>query len=144
MFRKLLVNKKNKIVVSIVLLAIMIGIIILVLSNNKETDGKGANTKIEQGQEDTDIQDDKSNTNVDDKKDVQESGGTSLEVLEPDEVAPEDFSDASGAWGNTSDSNTQTGNTTDNTDTTEDKGQDENKEDDDDILEDNIDWGNIY
>ncbi len=142
MFRKLLSNKKILFVTLAVILVLIVGSIILVTQNAKETGEKNFGTKTEQDEKDE-------NSNKGDK----EEAGLGLEVLEPDKVLPENSSNASGTWGDASDSNTQTGNSdmNDTTDKAEDKKPNEDKEnevdtpeDDEDILEDNITWGDIY
>ena len=144
MFKQLLTNKKIVIVVLAVILALIVGIVILVTPNTKGTGNKDFDTKTEQSKEDANSKDDEKQTD-------KEGGSTGLEILEPDEVVPEDSSNASGSWGNTSNSNTQTGNTTEKTDKTEEQKPNENQKDEDDksetvqdILEDDISWGNIY
>ena len=143
MLRKLLANKKIMIVAAALLLTLCVGILILVTPNTKKTGGENPGSTTEQSKEDADSQNDK------------EKEGTGLEVLKPDEIVPEDSSDASGSWHNTSGSNAQT----DNTDKTDEPEQPENnnpngedKEDDSnvpekdkDILKDDVHWeGNFY
>lgn len=152
--KKLLTNQKIMIVALAVLLALIVGIVILVTPNSKDTGGKDTNSKTEQSKDDADSQDDKKKTDASSGEDDGGNDGSRLEVLEPDEVAPENSSDASGSWEDTSHSNSQTGNTntTDKTDQTEDNNPNEtDKEDDGDepekdenILKDDINWGDIY
>lgn len=150
MLNKLLANRKVVIVAIALLLAVCVGVIILVTSNSKETGGKDTNTKTEQGKEHVDLWDDNN-----------EDDDTGLEVLEPNQVSPEDSSDVSGSWGDESESNIQNGdkNITDKTDDTNKRDEqtpsdnpnqtdkednDEEPEKDEDILEDDITWGDIY
>ena len=133
-------KKKLKIVVIALLLVLIAGVIIFGTSNSKQTGGKNTDNITEQSKENADYQDDK------------ENDGSGLEVLKPDEVFPEDSSDASGSWGDTSESNTLTGNKTNKTDEIENGNQNEEDkenngeepEKDEDILEDDITWGDIY
>ena len=134
MLNKLLANKKVVITIVAILLAICVGAVIMVSFHSKETDGKKPGTETEQGREDTD-----------------DSG---LEVLKPDEVDPENSSDASGSWENEPNSGTQTdssntGNETDKVPSNDNvennqENKDEEQEKEEDILEDDILWGDIY
>ena len=139
MFRKLLTNKRILIVLSAVILVLIAGTLILVTSDFKENDRKNTDSKTEQSTED-----------IDSKKD---EDGNGLNVLEPDEIDPEDSTNASGSWKNTSNFDAQSGNNdkTEKDNQTESKNPSEDKEDDsenvdkqDDVLEDDISWGNIY
>ena len=138
MFKQLLTNKKIVIVALAVVLALIIGIMILVITDKKETGGKDSDIKTEQSEEDANSKNDNEQEQSNDRGD--DSAG--LEILEPDEIATEDSSEASGSWGNESNSNAQTGDS--NTyDKTEDEKHDK-PEKNQDILQDDIDWGNIY
>lgn len=148
MFKQLLNNKKIVIVAIAVLLALIVGIAILVTPNTKDTGGKDTDTKTEQSKENADSQDDKEETDASSEEDNTDNQSSGLEVLKPDEVAPENSSDASGPWDKESESNTQTGNTntTDNKNPSEAEKEDDVDESEKDkgILKDDIDWGNIY
>lgn len=150
MLNKILANKKIVIATITLLLALCVGIIIFVASNTKDNGGKNIDTETEQSKEEENSKDE---ADANDKED----GESGLEVLKPDEVSPENSSDTLGSWDNTSDSGTQSGNTNTNvnTDKTDDQNQDSNSNDsdegdgeepekDEDILEDDITWGNIY
>lgn len=141
MLNQLITNKKIITVVLALILALVVGIAILVTPNTEETGVDNPSTKTEQGKEETDFKDDK------------EDDSSELELLEPDEIAVEDSSDASGSWEKESGSDTQTGTseTTDDTDKTEDNTPEEDKKDEGDnpekdqnILKDDISWGDIY
>lgn len=147
MHNKLLANKKIMIVVVSLLLVLCVSVIILVTSDSKETGGKDTDTRTEQNKEDADFKDD--------KDEADENDNSGLEVLKPDEILLEDSFDASGSWGDTQEPNTQTRdkNNTDKIDQTESEnlydgenmkndGEDPGK--DEDILEDDIIWGDIY
>ena len=127
--KELLTNKKVIIVACIIVLALIVGGVILVTKDSKKTGNKDTDTKTEQNNE---------NMDANDKND----NGEGLEVLEPNEVAPEDSSSTSGSWGDELGTNTQTGNTNP---TPSDQPNDTAKEEKDkDILEDDIAYGNIY
>ena len=129
--KQLLTNKKLVIVAIAVLLALIIGIIILVLPHSETGEGNHLTVPEEE-----------------------------LEILEPDEVAPEDSTDVSGTWGDETESSTQESNTDskeqnktevqnqgnssndENEEKNETVGNESEKEDG--ILKDSIDWGNIY
>lgn len=133
MLRRIQTNKKITLVVAL-FLALCVGIIVAVMSECNESKNTNFDIKAEQDKEhkkDADVYND---TEV----------NRGLEVLKPDEVAAEDSSNASGTWGNEAESNTQTG--TEETDRTENKKpNDEDTEvKDEDILEDDIIWGDIY
>ena len=136
MLQKLLANKKMVVVVVILFFILCIGVIIWETSGSKETDKSNSGVNKEQEKED--------------KNDTQ-----GLEVMKPNEVAPEDSSDASGFWSATPESHNQTGdktNTKDETDkvdndnsTENDEGNvDDEQESDQEFLEDDITWGDIY
>lgn len=153
--KQLLTNKKIVIVALVVLIALIVGIAILVTPNSKETDSKDANVKTEQSKGDAVTNGDEDKTDESEEannSDTNNSAG--LEVLKPDEIAPENSSNASGNWDGTTNSNQQT-DKTDETDETgkgnpnnnsnedeEDNGEEQKK--DEDILEDDINWGRIY
>lgn len=138
MLNKLLSNKKIVFITIALLLAVCVGVVIIMTSGSKETGGKDTNIKTEQSKGEVDSQDDKKGTDSSDNDD-----GAGLQVLEPSEAIPENSSDASGSWDNTSDSGTQSGNTN-KTDNESDKKDDEESAEDEDILEDDITWGDIY
>lgn len=136
MLKKLLANKKIVTLAVVLLLILCVGIIILVTSKSKENGNKDKDAQIEQSDED-------------------DSSG--LEVLEPNEVNPEDSSDASGSWKDLKEPDTQKNNSgstdkKDDTNKTEEQtpNKNPNKEDkeeekeDEDILIDDIIWGDIY
>lgn len=139
MLNRLLANKKIVIIAIALFLAACVGAVILITPSSKETGGKGTDSKTEQGKED----------NKDNEED-----NTGLEVLKPGQTSPENSSDASGSWGDTPQSNPQTGDTGNKIDKTEnekpneedkkDDGEEPEKDEDEDILEDDISWGNIY
>ena len=127
------------IVVLAVLLALIVGIVIFITPNKKGTDGKNSNTKTEQGKEDAVTKDDKEETDKNDEVNDNNKESDGLEVLKPNEVVPENSTDTSGSWGETSESNTQTGNKEPS-----DKTDQEEEKENEDILEDDILWGDIY
>lgn len=146
MFRQLLINKKVKIVTLSVLLALIVGFIILITPNTKKSSEEHSGTKTEQSKDDADLND-KAENKSDDTSDVKDKENSRLEVLDPDETTTENSTNVSGAWGNSSDSNTQAGNTnqTDKVESDDDKKQDNgHSENQGDILEDDITWGQIY
>lgn len=136
-------NKKQVIIAGVLCIALLVGIIILVIWNSKETSGRDTDIKTEQNKGDIDSQEDKDETNVSGKG----NNNSGLEVLQPDDAVTEDSSDASGSWGNESDADIQTGDTNaidkvqqnDNHD-----GDDKESEKDEGILKDDITWGDIY
>lgn len=137
----LITNKKIVIVAITLVLALLVGIVVLVTRNFKETGGKDTNIKTEQSKGDK--EDASAKDNEDDNSD--------LKVLKPDEDTPENSSDASGSWGNAPDSETQGGNTNKTDDQSQnnnsndsDKGDYDESEKNGDILEDDITWGDIY
>lgn len=131
MLRKIQINKKITLVVAL-FLVLCVGIIVVVMSECNESKNANSHIKAEQDQED------EQDTGIYDDTGVNRG----LEVLNPDEVATEDSSNASGSWGNEAESNTHT----EDTDRTENqKPNDEDTEvKDEDILEDDIIWGDIY
>ena len=136
MFKQLLTNKKIIIAVIVVLLLLSVGIVILVTSSTKENSGENIGTKVEQSKEDA---------NTKEKEDDNENSDSKLEILEPNEVTPENSSDVSGSWDNASESNEkaeQPNTTVKPNKEQEDDGKESANEED--ILEDNINWGNIY
>ena len=146
MFRQLLINKKVTIVTLSVLLALIVGFIILITPNTKESNGEPSGTKAEQSKEDDGF-DNKAENKGDDTSDVKNKESSRLEVLDSDETTTENSSNVSGAWGNSSGSSTQAGNTnqTDKVQPGDDKKQDNgHSENQEDILEDDITWGQIY
>ena len=143
MMQKLLANKKQAIITGVLCIALLVGIIILVSWNSKETCGKDTGIKTEQNKGDTDLSKDKDETAVSGKG----NGNSELEVLQPDDAVTEDSSDASGSWGNESGADIQTRDTNaidkvqqnDNHD-----GDHKESEKDEGILKDDITWGDIY
>lgn len=136
MFKQLLSNKKIFIVVLAVFLALIVGIVILVTSSTKENSGENIGTKVEQSKEDA---------NSKEKEDDKENSDSKLEILEPSDVTPENSSDVSGSWNNASDSNEKA--EQHNTNVKPNKEQEDGGKEsanEDIILEDNINWGNIY
>lgn len=129
-------NRKQVIIAGVLCIALLVGIIILVTWNSKETGGKDTGIKTEQNKGDTDSSEDKDETDVSGKG----NDNSELEVLQPDDVATKDSSDASGSWGNESGTTSQTG----DTNTTEKAEQNDNNQDDEGILKDDITWGDIY
>jgi len=103
-------------VVVALLLALCVGIVILVTSNTKESGGKNAGTQTEQSKDNADTIDDQDKTDTDDKASDKENTNNNessgLEVVEPGIVIPENSSDASGEWGDTTESEALTGGTT--------------------------------
>lgn len=134
--QKLLANKKQAIITGVLCIALLVGIIILVSWNSKETCGKDTGIKTEQNKGDTEFSKDKDEAAVSGKG----NGNSELEVLQPDDAVTEDSSDASGSWGNESGTTSQTG----DTNTTEKAEQNDNNQDDEGILKDDITWGDIY
>lgn len=136
--KQLLTNKRIVIVAIGFVLALIVAIVLLVTPNSRETNGSNStNTKAEQDKVSADSQDDKDEVDANHKEEATGSDNSSLEVLEPNEVAPEDSTNASGSWDDASASENQT--------TDEDKTDDgEESEQDEDILDDDISWGNIY
>ena len=128
---QLLTNKKIVIGLIAVLFVSLVGIAILVTNNSQKTSGKDNDTKTEQGKEETGVKDDEG----------VEDSDTELEVLQPDVISPETSTDVPGDWGDTSETSSSTGNT-DAEDQTGNGGGQDNQEQN--VLQDNIDWGNIY
>ena len=108
---QLLTNKKNIILLIIVLIVISIGAVFLIKKSVQDGGNKDGDTKIEQNEED---------------------GNTELEVVEPDVTLPETTTDVSGDWEGTSGSKKPTNSENNPT------SKDEN------VLKDDIEWGNIY
>ena len=140
MFKQLLTNKKGVIIILAILLTMIVGCLIFVALNTKRTGELDSDIKTEQSEEDT------SQNDKEDKEENKESEGSKLEVLDPEEVTPENSSDVSGSWGEQSDSNTQvnTSDSSDKKEEVEDNPSNSNTEKEEDILEDDISWGNIY
>lgn len=130
--------KVNKVLILAIVFVIGLGILILVTRNSNETNGKDEETKIEQSKDDINSQDDNEVSNINDKK----NEDSDLQVLEPDEIAPENSSDASGIWDNDEIVETQ-GDTPDSAGKTDDEIV-EKVEKNKGILKDDTNWGNIY
>lgn len=131
------INKKN-IFIIIFLLVICVGIIFFVAFHSKE----GKETKDDIKTEQDNIKDD-ANGNVDAKDDQEDTDSDGLTVHQPGEINPDNSSDASGSWDETTESvdkNDSTGGNQSGNDN--DSEQDE--EDKEDILEDDVTWGDIY
>ncbi len=132
LINRLLANKKIAITVLVLVIVLSVGIVILVTSESKKAKDNNADIKTEQskehGKEDTDSQNNE--------------GG--LEVLEPDEIAPENSSDASGSWKTPSNSGNKKDDTSEkNENQDKDNGSNE-PEEEKDILKDDITWGDVY
>ena len=129
-------NKKILIAVLVLLLISGTGILFFVNSDTEKTGGKDTVTKAEQSEEDAELDEEEreqaANEKENDKENEKEHDNSGLDVLEPDEVAAEDSSDAAGSWEDVSDSNTQTDNknTTDKTDRAENEDSNEEEETD--------------
>lgn len=136
MRNKLLANKKIVIMAIVLFVAVCVGASILITSSPKETDGKNTNTKTEKEKADEDgVEDAETDIDTNNKEDSNPgNNGESLQVLSPNEIATDDSSDASGSWSDT----------TDKTEETEDENPNEIDKEDEDILEDDITWGDIY
>lgn len=116
MLQKVVMNKKIIILVLAFILALCVGIVIFVTSNEEDAGGKNTGIKTEQGKENADSVDDVDKTDkpdVSDKADNQEDNkSTGLEVVEPGVVIQGNSSDASGEWGESTESGTQSGDST--------------------------------
>ena len=142
MLNKLLGKKKIVIIALVTLLVVCIGIVIFVTSKSDKNDKLNSDIKTEQ---DVNKETDKDNN------------GSGLEVLEPDAENKDYVSDASGTWDDETTENTQQTDTSDNADNAGNANQTDNEEnendnnspndteeEDEDILEDDITWGDIY
>ena len=87
MLNKILANKRIVTIAIVFILILLVGIVILVTFNSKHTGVKDTNTKTEQSDGDVATRDDN-----------KRNESSELEVLNPDAVAPGDYSDASGSW----------------------------------------------
>lgn len=116
MLQKVVMNKKIIIPVLAFILVLCVGIVILVTSNNKDAGGKNTGIKTQQGKENADSVDDVDKTDkpgVSDKADNQEDNkSTGLELVEPGTIIQGNSSDASGEWGESTESGTQNGDST--------------------------------
>lgn len=130
--------KVNKVLIFAIVFVLGLGILILVARNSNETNGKDEESKIEQSKDETNSKDDNEVSNINDKK----NEDSDLQVLEPDEIVPENSSDASGSWDNDEIGQTQ-GDIPNGTEEKEDEIV-ENEEKDKGILKDDTNWGNIY
>lgn len=124
MLSKLFVNKKLVVIVVILCLILCIGIWFIVGPDTKKTDDKGTN--------------------------VEQEDNNGLEIVNPDEEMTDNTTDASGAWDDTKAPATQPSDDTNDTDKQDhEEEQTESNESDDseekeDILEDDVIWGEIY
>ena len=136
--RQILTNKRIQLVLLAFLLILIVGLVILF--NSKQKGSGDTNSEIQAEHDKGDL------GAKDDKADNEEDNSPELEVLEPNEVAPENTSDVSGSWGDAHEFNTHTNdtNSSDNTDKTESENKSEESKGDEDILEDDISWGTIY
>ena len=133
MLSKFLKNKKVVIIAIVIFLAVCLGVIILSKISSEDASNKNTGVTIEQ-------------------KEDNESDDSSLDVLEADEELSEDTSEASGDWNDSGESDTLENNQPNKTDKKEqpnDKDSNENKNDeeskkDEDVLKDDITWGDIY
>ena len=126
MFNKTVMNKKIIFAIVILLLILGIGILIFTILDSEKKENDTLKTE----------QDGK-----DEIEDHKEEDSVGLEVLEPDNVSKEDTTDASGSWEKPSNSNK-----TDKEEKPENNSNEsiEEKEEDEDILEDDIVWGDVY
>ena len=139
--KQLLTNKKILIAVLAVLIALVVGIVIIISTSSLETGDKDTDIKTEQDDKDTDINDVDDKTDTDEEmNDSNKNNSTGLEVLKPNKIVPENSSNASGSWDGSTNSNQQTDEK--NESDTEDK--DKESEKDENILDDDINWGRIY
>lgn len=128
---KIVMNKKIIFSIVIWLLILCIGIVLFSTSGSNESGKKNDTSKTEQDKEDV----------VDNKED----DSVGLEVLEPDNVSKEDTTDASGSWEKPSNSNkTDKEEKPENSNSNESTDEKQNEEKDEDILEDDIVWGDVY
>ena len=128
---KIVMNKKIIFAIVILLLILSIGIVMFSTSGSNESGKKKDTPKTEQDKEDV----------VDNKED----DSVGLEVLEPDNVSKEDTTDASGSWEKPSNSNkTDKEEKPENSNSNESTDEKQNEEKDEDILEDDIVWGDVY
>ena len=130
MFNKTVMNKKIIFAIVILLLILGIGILIFtILDSEKKENGT---LKTEQD-------------GKDEIEDHKEEDSVGLEVLEPDNVSKEDTTDASGSWEKPSNSNkTDKEEKPENSNLNESTDEKQNEEKDEDILEDDIVWGDVY
>lgn len=124
---KLIANKVTIIVVLIVFVVVCIGIGALIAPNSEKTGDSSVSLETEQNKDDATNSDDK----TDEEADKKENNSAGLEVHETYDNNTEDKSDASGNWDDTTKSEGQTSNTNSS-----------NKEEE--ILKDDINWGEIY
>lgn len=119
-------NKKIIFAIVILLLILGIGILIFTILDSEKKENDTLKTE----------QDGK-----DEIEDHKEEDSVGLEILEPDNVPKEDKTDASGFWDKTSSSNKN-----DKEEKPENNSNEsiEEKEEDEDILEDDIVWGDVY
>lgn len=146
MKQKLLTNKKKVIAVVALFLVLCVGIILVITLGSKESgkkDGGFKTEQTEQGSKDEDVQEDENKAEANDEVNDKGNNNSGLEVLKPDEIAPENSSDASGSWDDTQESDTDAEDETNDQTENNDQG-DEEEEKDEDILEDDITWGNVY
>lgn len=148
MLQKVVMNKKIIIPVLALVLVLCVGIAILVTQNKEEASGKHTGNKTEQGKENADSVDDVDKTDkpdAGDKTDNQEDNkSTGLEVVEPGVVIQGNSSDASGEWGEPTDSETQSGDST--TTVVPEKTPSDEQQDNleiDDPKDDKI-WSEVY
>lgn len=125
-------SKKILIPIIVILLVICVGIGFFIASDSEKTGKPDSDIKTEQG------------------KDEEEQAD--IEILGPEEIQSEDSSDVSGSWDDTE----ETDNPTDNKDTNDKEEQVDNNtpndkeddseasRDDEDILDDDITWGEVY
>lgn len=145
MLQKLLANKKNITLVIALLLALCVGILILVTPNDKEADGKNVGTKTEQSKDNVESIDEQDKTDTDDKTDGREDNqNNGLEVVEPGVKIPENFSDASGDWGETTESGTQIGGETPSVKPEETPSDDKQENLEIEDAKDDKIWSEIY
>lgn len=130
MFNKTVMNKKIIFAIVILLLILGIGILIFTILDSEKKENDTLKTE----------QDGK-----DEIEDHKEDDSVGLEVLEPDNVSKEDTTDASGSWEKPSNSNkTDKEEKPENSNSNESTDEKQNEEKDEDILEDDIVWGDVY
>ena len=129
--KSLLQNKKLMVVLGVVVLVIMIGVGVVALFNKgfdgADKKGSDTDTKVEFNENEDETQDNVKGNNSDaDKTDNKPS----VEVIEDSNKITEDYVDVSGSWDDSMGDDYQ-------------ENADE-PEEDEDILEDEIIWGDVY
>ena len=140
MKNKWITNKVTIIVALIVFIVICVGIGALVAPNSEKRGDSDTGIESEQKEDDATISED----TTDKESDKKEESNAGLEVHETYDNNTQDKSDASGNWGDDTTSETPKKDAANGNKEDQDKNNNSNDGNQEEILKDDIDWGEIY